>query len=67
VAINVLIEEELKTRRNAITGGGVVIEERIGANLPAVLADERALRHALQNLIDNALKYGIQPDRLGGS
>ena len=36
----------------------VEIRTRVQPDTPAVLADETALRHCLQNLVSNALKYG---------
>jgi signal transduction histidine kinase len=44
-----------------------VVEERIGDDLPPLLGDEKALRHVLQNLIDNVLKYGIHANGHGGN
>jgi signal transduction histidine kinase len=32
----------------------------VDPDLPLILADELALRHALQNLLDNAVKYGLE-------
>jgi len=58
VALNKLLQDVLQTSRPAIENAGVVLEEKIGSNLPPVLADSLALRHAVQNLLDNALKYG---------
>jgi len=66
VALKNIIEEELAAKREAIESGNVVVEERIGDDLPPLLGDEKALRHVLQNLIDNALKYGIQPNHWMG-
>jgi signal transduction histidine kinase len=60
VALTDLIEEELRSSRAALEGASVVLEEEIGSSLPVTLADGRALRHALQNLVDNALKYGTR-------
>jgi two-component system phosphate regulon sensor histidine kinase PhoR len=40
----------------------LVIETYIPPNLSMVLADEIALTHALENLIDNAAKHGASPD-----
>jgi signal transduction histidine kinase len=58
VAVGSLIEQELQSSRAAIEGTNIVLEEHIGSGLPTVLADARALRHAFQNLMDNAIKYG---------
>jgi signal transduction histidine kinase len=35
------------------------VEKQIEPGLPLILADSMALRHALQNLIGNAVKYGM--------
>jgi signal transduction histidine kinase len=37
-----------------------VVNKQLEAGLPLVLADEIALKHALQNLVDNAVKYGTE-------
>ena len=39
------------------------VEKRIDVSLPIVLADPLALKHALQNLIGNAVKYGKNAQR----
>jgi signal transduction histidine kinase len=52
-----LIEESLRAAR-VRSRPGLVVDTRIPAGLPAVLADEVALAHALQNLIENAAKHG---------
>jgi hypothetical protein len=46
VTVGKLIEEELESSRAAVEGTSVVLEEHIGQDLPLVLADARALRHA---------------------
>jgi signal transduction histidine kinase len=60
VLLTDLIEEELRSSRATLEGASVVLDEEIGSSLPVTLADGRALRHALQNLMDNALKYGTK-------
>lgn len=35
-----------------------IVEKQVAPGLPPLLADQEALRHALQNLIDNAVKHG---------
>jgi signal transduction histidine kinase len=37
---------------------GLVVEKHIQPQLPRILADEVALRHAIQNLVENAVKHG---------
>jgi signal transduction histidine kinase len=40
-----------------IAEGGFTVESRIAANLPAIAADAAALSRAIQNLLNNAMKY----------
>jgi signal transduction histidine kinase len=60
VAIPELIEASLLAARNASPLKHLVIEKHVEPNLPLVLADRESMQHALQNLFDNALKYGTQ-------
>ena len=59
-AVETLIEEGLQSSRASLEGPLLVVEKHIDPNLPLVLADGLAMRHALQNLVDNALKYGTE-------
>jgi signal transduction histidine kinase len=43
----------------AIAESQCVVEKRIETGLPSILGDPVALKHALQNLIGNAAKYGM--------
>lgn len=53
-----LLEEGLRGSSLALRGHEIEVDKQIDENLPLVHVDEQAMRHALQNLIENALKYG---------
>jgi signal transduction histidine kinase len=55
VAVGALIEETVES-------AGCTVETRIEEGLPTILADPLALKHALQNLLANAVKYGAKDD-----
>ena len=57
VSVEVLIEEGVRSSR---VSPELVLEKHLAPGLPLVLADEQALKHALRNLIDNAVKYGTE-------
>jgi signal transduction histidine kinase len=57
VSMESLIEEGVRSSR---VSPDVVVEKQLAPGLPLVLADEQALKHALRNLIDNAVKYGTE-------
>ena len=60
VAMEALIEDGLRSSRAALGGASLIVEKQLEPGLPLVLADELAMKHALQNLIENALKYGTE-------
>jgi len=53
-----IVDAALKNCRLAAEQKGIRVERDVAPDLPAVLADEDAIGRALQNLIDNAIKYG---------
>jgi signal transduction histidine kinase len=59
VNIEQLIEDLLRSRKHVLEAAKFTVEKELQPNLPPVMADEMALRHAMQNLLDNAVKYGV--------
>ena len=56
--MNQVISEVINSSQPLLTEGGFQLETNIAADLPAVMADSPALARALQNLLNNAMKYG---------
>ncbi len=59
-----LIEKILAANVSSLQESGWSVEKRIESALPLVSADESALTRAIQNLLDNAIKYGNANQRL---
>jgi signal transduction histidine kinase len=57
VQINALLDELLQVNQPLLAERGFQLQADIPDELPAVQADAAALRRALQNLLNNALKY----------
>jgi signal transduction histidine kinase len=60
VAVENVIEQGLESSHAALESARCLVEKHVEPGLPLVLADELALKHAIQNLLDNALKYGAE-------
>lgn len=60
VAVEALIEASLKSSRLDFEHAGLTIEKKIAPVLPMVLVDEEAMEHVVQNLVENAKKYGTE-------
>ena len=58
LAVEQLIEAGLLAASNATHTKDLVVDKRIGPDLPLILADRESMQHALQNLFENAMKYG---------
>jgi signal transduction histidine kinase len=58
VAISEVIESALEGTTAIVNRAGFTVEKQIEAQLPTIEADFGALTQCLQNLIENAVKYG---------
>jgi len=60
IAVSEVIELAVTGTTDLIQKAGFVLEQHIEPSLPRVLGDAAALSQCLQNLVTNALKYGVQ-------
>lgn len=58
VRMDDVVEALLRDTASLIAASGFTLEKTVASGLPEVLADPDGLKHCLQNLISNALKYG---------
>jgi signal transduction histidine kinase len=65
VSIGAVIDDAIESGRRIIAGSKCVVNKNVPAGLPPVLGDRTSLKHAFQNLIDNAAKYGKMGDSIG--
>jgi len=63
--IRTLVEETIASTSTVLDDSHCKVETRIEDNLPPVLADSNALKHAIQNLLTNAAKYGGEGGWIG--
>jgi signal transduction histidine kinase len=66
VPVEALVEGSLGTGRVVLEDSGIEFERHLAPNLPPILADKLAVQLALQNLIDNAVKYGTETHKWVG-
>ena len=60
IAIRELLEDSLQSSGIALNGAGFIVEKHLEPDLPLVLADQEAMKHAFQNLISNAWMHGTK-------
>jgi signal transduction histidine kinase len=59
-AVGQIIEDSLEASRAMLQSTQCTVDTEIAPDLPEVMADQLALKHALQNLLTNAVKYGAR-------
>ena len=58
VQVEYLIDSIIHSRQHLLDSSGFKVEKTIEPDVPPILADSTALHQAIQNLVDNAVKYG---------
>ena len=65
VSVGFLIVEALHACNKSIQESHCTVETKVDPELPPILGDSTALKHALQNLVSNAAKYGTEGGWIG--
>jgi len=58
VEVGDIVDQAVEASGAMVEAAHCVVEKKVAAGLPAIHADARALRLALENLVGNAAKYG---------
>jgi signal transduction histidine kinase len=62
-----LLNSEIDFFEDVLAASNIQVERSLPANLPRIFADPAALRHAIRNVIENAIKYGGEAGWIGVS
>jgi signal transduction histidine kinase len=60
VCVESVVQAAVESSQSLIRRAGCAVEKSIAPGLPLVLGDPMALKHAFENLISNAVKYGTE-------
>src|SRR5262249_11325403 len=60
VAVEALLDDGLISHGGALARSQLVVDKEFAPGLPLVMGGEIALKHAIRNLVDNAIKYGTE-------
>ncbi len=63
LSVEALIDECIESSRSILDPLQCTLEKKLEPDLPLVMGDAAALKQALQNLIANAAKYGMEGER----
>jgi signal transduction histidine kinase len=65
LSVEGLIADAVEASKGVLEESRCLVEKRISPELPRIVGDPIALKHALQNLLSNAAKYGKRGDWIG--
>ena len=67
VSISALLQHEIDAIQSIAEERHITLETDIDGNMPDIAGDPEALRQAIRNLLDNALKYGTETTPIGAA